>query len=371
MSKHSTGSSMATPPAAAPDVTGAPAGAIRDAERWAHGILPAVSRTFALSIRFLPGTLGRAVTTAYLLCRIADTIEDDGALPAARKAELLDAFRRALHDAAAADAFPRVAADVTGDPAHVDLLLHTDAVCLLLRSLPSATRVHVTHWVEEMVGGMKKFVGLYPNGIRIQTLAEYREYCYYVAGTVGCMLTELWREHTPSIGDREYAALWERCQKFGEALQTVNILKDIAWDAEHENAIYIPARALADHGSSHDTLLDAAHVEDNRAAVAGFIDLAWRDLDEALEYLYRVPRRAIAIRAFCVLPLLYAYATLRDLSASRSMLRPGGSVKISRSEVRSLMVIGLASVCSNTLLRVLVARVRRRPFTPFPAVARA
>ena len=50
---------------------------IDDAERWAGEILPSVSRTFALSIRFLPGTLGRAVTTAYLLCRIADTIEDD------------------------------------------------------------------------------------------------------------------------------------------------------------------------------------------------------------------------------------------------------------------------------------------------------
>ena len=48
---------------------------IDDAERWAGEILPSVSRTFALSIRFLPGTLGRAVTTAYLLCRIADTIE--------------------------------------------------------------------------------------------------------------------------------------------------------------------------------------------------------------------------------------------------------------------------------------------------------
>ena len=150
----------------------------------------------------------------------------------------------------------------------------------------------------------------------------------------------------------------------------VNILKDIAWDAEHENAIYIPAGSLAEHGSGHDTLLDAAHFEGNKAAVASFIDLAWRDLDEALEYLYRLPRRAVAVRAFCVLPLLYAYATLRDLSASRAMLRAGGSVKISRSEVRSLMVFGLAAVCSNGLLRALVARVRRGPFTPIPAPAR-
>jgi farnesyl-diphosphate farnesyltransferase len=214
-------------------------------------------------------------------------------------------------------------------------------------------------------------VTLYPDGIRIQTLAEYREYCYYVAGTVGCMLTELWREHARAIGPAQFAGLWERCQKFGEALQTVNILKDIAWDAEHENAIYIPARTLADHGSGHETLLDAGHLEGNRAAIASFIDLAWADLDAALEYLFRVPRRALAIRAFCVLPLLYAYATLRDLSASRSMLRAGGTVKISRAEVRWLMLAGLAVVWSNAGLGWVVRRVRRSPFVPIPAIARS
>jgi farnesyl-diphosphate farnesyltransferase len=332
------------------------------AKAWSREILPRVSRTFAISIRFLPGTLGDAVAIAYLLCRIADTIEDDGAMPAPRKGELFDDFLRALADEHGASAFVVRVADVRGDPAHVDLIRRTDLVCRVLRSLPGGTRAHVTHWVTEMVRGMKQFVLRYPNGIRIQTLAEYREYCYYVAGTVGCMLTELWREHASSIGAAEYAALKERCEKFGEALQTVNILKDIAWDAEHENAIYIPARTLAEHGSGHDTLLSAEHMEGNKAAVAGFIDLAWKDLDEALEYLYRVPRRAIAIRAFCVLPLLYAYATLRDLTESRAMLKRGGSVKISRAEVRWLMVCGLAALWSNTALGWIVRRVRVRPF---------
>jgi farnesyl-diphosphate farnesyltransferase len=334
---------------------------------WSREILPRVSRTFAISIRFLPGTVGDAVTTAYLLCRIADTIEDDGTMPAVRKGELFDAFMRSLENEDRARAFVAQVADVRGDAAHVDLIRRTDSVCRVLRSLPAPTRVIVARWVGEMVVGMKKFVLLYPRGIRIQTLGEYREYCYYVAGTVGCMLTELWREHAPSVGAAQFAALKERCEKFGEALQTVNILKDIAWDAEHENAIYIPARTLAEHGSGHDTLLSAAHVEGNKAAIAGFIELAWHDLDEALDYLYRVPRRALAIRAFCVLPLLYAYATLRDLSASRAMLQAGGVVKISRSEVRWLMVTGLAVVWSNTALGWLVRRVRARPFAPLTA----
>ena len=39
--------------------------------------LPRVSRTFALNIPLLPAPLDLAVTVAYLLCRIADTVEDE------------------------------------------------------------------------------------------------------------------------------------------------------------------------------------------------------------------------------------------------------------------------------------------------------
>jgi farnesyl-diphosphate farnesyltransferase len=48
----------------------------RDARRFCGLVLPAVSRTFAIGIRVLPGDLGRAVLTSYLICRIADTVED-------------------------------------------------------------------------------------------------------------------------------------------------------------------------------------------------------------------------------------------------------------------------------------------------------
>ena len=343
-----------------------PPARIREAERFAHAILPDVSRTFAISIRFLPGTLGRAVRTAYLLCRIADTIEDDGATPPERRAELLDAFLRTFDDRDAADAFPALAAGLRGDAAHLQLVHRTDLVLVQFRTLPPRTRDRVAHWVREMGRGMAKFVRTYPAGIRIQTLAEYKEYCYYVAGTVGCLLTELWHEHTPAVGKREFERLWVKCRAFGQALQTVNILKDIAWDAQHENSIYIPASNLAAQGSGHETLLSPSHAERNHKAVVHFIELARTDLDDALEYILLIPRRAIAIRAFCVLPLLFAYATLRDLAGSRAMLTVGGQVKISRREVRSLMVFGLLALVSNSALRRLVRRVKSRPFTPVP-----
>ena len=168
--------------------------------------------------------------------------------------------------------------------------------------------------------------------------------------------------HSRSIGPARYARLRERCRGFAEALQTVNILKDVAHDARVENSIYVPEQLLVEHGSSQAALLAPDLESQNRGAHERLIRLAWADLDEARSYLLLIPRRAIAIRLFCILPLLFAYATLRDLTQTSAMLRPGGVVKISRREVKSLLAAGTVLAASNGAVRWLVSRVRRRAF---------
>ena len=347
--------------AAAP-ATPADAARLDAAEKFAHHVLPAVSRTFALSIRVLPGELGRAVLTAYLLCRIADTLEDEPALPAAAKAGLLDELARCFDDGSVADAFPSLVQEISGDAAHVRLTRNTDLVFVLYRSLPPATRDHLRRWVLEMIAGMRKFVLVYPFGIRIQSIEEYKEYCYYVAGTVGYLLTDLWHEHASSVGDEQYRVLRERCREFAEALQTVNILKDVATDAVKENSIYVPEELLRAHGSSHATMLTPDRVAGTREALTTLVQLAWHDLDGARSYLLLVPRRAVSIRLFCVMPLLFAYATLRDLTRTPQALVRGEVVKISRREVKSLTVMGFLVIMSNRGLAWLADRAMRRPF---------
>src|ERR1700749_864412 len=51
---------------------------IDGAFEFCRNMLPKVSRTFALNIPVLPQPLDLVVTVAYLLCRIADTVEDEG-----------------------------------------------------------------------------------------------------------------------------------------------------------------------------------------------------------------------------------------------------------------------------------------------------
>jgi farnesyl-diphosphate farnesyltransferase len=334
----------------------------RSVERWCRELLPRVSRTFALSVRVLPGELGRAVLAAYLLCRIADTIEDAPDVDAHVKAATLDRFLLCFDDPAGASALAAELGAISGDAAHVELSSGADRVFALFGSLPVATQRHVHRWVAEMGLGMRKFVLLYPDGIRIQTLEEYKEYCYYVAGTVGYMLTDLWHEHSHAVSETVYRKLREKSRQFGEALQTVNILKDVASDAEHENSIYIPELALREHGSGHATILSPSHSAANHAALTDLVKLAWADLEDAVRYLLMVPRRAWSIRTFCVWPLLFAFATLRDLTQTRAMLERGGIVKITRAEVKSLLVLAPLIVGSNRAVRWLVERVKLRAF---------
>src|SRR5579863_10146044 len=62
-------------------------------EAYQDRILPHVSRTFALTIPQLPPALRGPVTSAYLLCRIADTIEDEPALSPAETLAYLQRFK--------------------------------------------------------------------------------------------------------------------------------------------------------------------------------------------------------------------------------------------------------------------------------------
>lgn len=334
-----------------------------DIDRQTRSMLPQVSRTFALGIKLLPARLEMPVRLGYLLCRIADTVEDDLALSPGRKAELLDEFLIGFDDPDRADAFGDVVSELTSaSEDYVDLVAANGSVFTLYRNLDVRTQAILRRWIEEMVRGMRSFVIEHPSGIRIGSVPEFHQYCYYVAGTVGHLLTELWHHHSSAVDKRVYLKLLEDCEQFGEALQSVNILKDIAWDAEHENSIYVPADALAANGSSHAMLLHADRRKASRAALETLTRIAQDDIERALRYIENLPLTAIRIRLFCVLPILFAIATMREIEQTDAMLVPGGNVKISRNEVKALIFAASTSTLTNYTLRWLVDRVRERPF---------
>jgi farnesyl-diphosphate farnesyltransferase len=336
---------------------------IAEIDRRTRALLPRVSRTFALGIKLLPSRLESPVRLGYLLCRIADTVEDDLRMAPARKAELLDLFLDGFAEPDAAATFAAAHAELSTTADYADVVAATGDVLALYRLLDEPTQAILLRWITEMVGGMRGFVLDHQNGIRIATVEEFKRYCYFVAGTVGHLLTDLWQQHSAVVDARVYERLLVDCEAFGEALQSVNILKDIAWDAEHENAIYVPSQLLEAAGSGHDRILADADRAANRAAIDPLIALAKDDIERALRYIEGLPLSALRIRLFCVLPILFAIATVREIEQSDAMFRRGGAVKISRNEVRALMLASTTSMLTNYSLRWLADRVRERPFT--------
>jgi farnesyl-diphosphate farnesyltransferase len=253
------------------------------------------------------------VTVAYLLFRIADTIEDSNRWPRPKKLRALRGLASFLEDPSTGNP-AELASSWKADPpiehpGYLELLADFPAVMRAAESLsPEAWRWVSTHTVRTC-HAMSSFVERESEGsLRLEDLRDLRAYCYAVAGIVGEMLTELF------LLDREMlrplaASMREEAPIFGEALQMVNILKDRAHDAG-EGRRYLPEA------------IDLSEV----------FALARRDLDTAARYSSRLERAGAdrGLVAFTALPILLARATLDRVEAD------GPGSRITRGEVAGL-----------------------------------
>ena len=108
--------------------------------RFCTAMLPRVSRTFALGIRLLPRSLEDPITIGYLLCRIADTIEDDRGLSPERKLQLLELFRDCFGRSDAAEHYAADAGGAGMSVADRELVDGSSLVFRAYRSLDPASR---------------------------------------------------------------------------------------------------------------------------------------------------------------------------------------------------------------------------------------
>jgi farnesyl-diphosphate farnesyltransferase len=326
------------------------AGAVADRD-FCRAMLPRVSRTFAACIHLLPQPLQHRVLIAYLLCRIADTVEDCASMPAGRKRDLLDHFRSCLDDGGPdagplAEAFPQ--------PATSDELLTHEAASTLreFRAFPCEVRAAIRPWVQEMCDGMAGFAALQPSPGSFQALQRIEDldrYCWYVAGTVGHLLTELFRIHSPRIDVAGYRRLKDRATDFGLGLQLVNIIKDVA-DDRMRGWSFVPRELCAPCGLDPEQLLDPDHAAQAAEAMRRMIAKAEGHLTGALEYTLHVPAFDYRIRLFCLAPLYFAVRTLSLAARDPRLLDPDHKVKITRSEVYRTLAAGYLAAPSDRLV---------------------
>jgi farnesyl-diphosphate farnesyltransferase len=327
-------------------------------EVYQDHILPHVSRTFALTIPQLPLGLRTAVTCAYLLCRIADTIEDEPALSPPETLAFLQRFSAILTGRAGGAALAREIAQRLSDrtlATERDLVINMERVLGVMGRLNGPQRSAIQRCVELMCFGMPRFqFTASPKGLTRST--DLDDYCYYVAGVVGEMLTELFCDYSSEIA-RQRTALSALAASFAQGLQMTNILKDV-WEDRSRGACWLPQEVFSRHG------VDLAEVSsepfDPRFG-AGFRELigtAHAHLRNALEYTLLIPSSETGIRRFCLWAIGLAVLTLRKIEHN-PRFTAGAQVKITRSAVAMTRLLTNVAGRSDWLLRRLFAQAAR------------
>ncbi len=296
-------------------------------------LLERTSRTFALAIPLLPEPTRRAVSIAYLLFRVADTLEDATSWVREARLEALRAFGRLLRlgeHARDQQVGPLVegwlAAPPVAHAGYLELLGKTPDLLRALGALTTTVRRILVRHAARTADGMASIVARADDrgDLRLASVGELRDYCYVVAGIVGELLTELFLHDTPAL-ESARPTLEARMVSFGEGLQLVNILKDAGDDAR-EGRVFLPPGVPRGE----------------------IIALARADLDEANEYVKALQSGGApaGYLGFTGIALLLAYKALELLDAE------GPGAKLSRAEVGRLMGLLQARLASGAPLDV-------------------
>ncbi|MBT2375338.1 isopentenyl-diphosphate Delta-isomerase [Pseudomonas fluorescens] len=327
-------------------------GALEAVNGYQNKILPRVSRTFALTIPQLPPGLCTVVANAYLLCRIADTIEDEPALTSQQKFHYEHAFIDVVAGRANAESFSRELSNLLTDrtlEAERDLVRNLPLVLQVYGRLNPVQKNAIVDCLEVMGRGMSLFQGESSlNGLA--TRKDLDRYCYCVAGVVGEMLTTLFIDFDASL-EAQRTRLLRLSVSTGIGLQLTNILKD-RWDDEQRGVCWLPRDLFARHAAPGQPDFDDAR------AISELIGTAHAHLRLALDYALLIPANHVGIRCFVLWAVGFALLTLQKIHLHPG-IRRGDQYKVSHQDVGRVMNMIRLYAHSDASLRTLFKAASR------------
>ena len=279
-------------------------------------VLKDVSRSFYLSLRFLPKEFRAPTSVGYLLARASDTIADAGQLGIRVRRDLLARFVEFVTEGKIFQ-MP----EVDGLPKGEKVLMSRLGDCVAaLENLPNWQQVSVRKVVGIITEGqcwdLDRFAG--EGVVSLDSDDELRRYTYQVAGCVGEFWTEI------GIGGRRRFArasddeMMRWGQAYGRSLQLINILRDVPEDQKNGRC-YLPG------AETREQLLRERH---------RWIKEAHKGLDQAERYARSLNGKRM--RFGTVLPAMIGRKTLSRLEVA-SWDDWQARVKITRKEVYVLM----------------------------------
>jgi farnesyl-diphosphate farnesyltransferase len=280
-------------------------------------ILKGVSRSFYLSLRFLPAAMREGTSLGYLLARMSDTIADTTGVAVVTRLELLDDFYRAVQ--LGGEFFcPNELSEncVVGEKI---LLEKVNPILSWLCSVPAEVAALIRAVIADIISGQRLDLVRFGNASANDQMLlhddhELYDYCDRVAGSVGEFWTRLGLHcYGNDFCDQSTQQMIEWGRSFGKGLQLVNILRDLPEDVK-AGRYYLPDSAVNDLMALHRQWCQRAEIL----------------VQSGLQYAHSLKMRRI--RSASVLPALLALETLEkmhDVSWSRLSQR----VKVTRSTV--------------------------------------
>jgi farnesyl-diphosphate farnesyltransferase len=319
----------------------------RDAELME--VLKGVSRSFVLTIRALPKGLRRPVGLAYLLARASDTIADTATAPIDARTECLRGFVGMLLGEGSG-VVTKLKEIKPENAAEQYLLANLERVTEALEALPAGDREEIVALLRKITRGQHLDLLRFPDATEVRALEtadELDEYTYLVAGCVGEFWTRICGAHLPGYTRMGLEELGRLGRGFGQGLQLVNILRDLAEDVGNGRC-YLPMSELRQSGVA--SAEDFRRGDMSRAAP---VFEEWRR--KALAYHEEGRRYIEAIRPWrirfaCLLPWALGVRTLK-LIGERSPLEKRERVKVGRKEVARIMRRAVWGAVSNGVVR--------------------
>lgn len=299
-------------------------------------LLKEVSRSFYLSIRFLPKPMRGGVAVGYLLARATDTVADASREDGLKRVRLLERMR----DVVAGESDDALDADLLESVGDVDhggerkLMEQWQTVMRWMRLLPKNEQACVRRVIRTIVAGQISDVRCFEIdavGDSITSLPDreaLNAYTYSVAGCVGRFWTDI---AVASLGVKSMGhdpeTQCEIGERFGQGLQMINILRDLPKDSALGRC-YLPLDWQKTAGvSAVDLPGELWKKADGWRELCGDWLAAGRE--------YAAGMRGVRLRFTAMLPALLAEATLAKLrDATWSEMEAG--VKVSRREVKTL-----------------------------------
>jgi farnesyl-diphosphate farnesyltransferase len=319
-------------------------------------ILRSVSRSFYLSIRFLPPQLREPIALAYLLARATDTVADTTAISGTVRMESLKMLSDGIQGKALREVvLTRVASFVPLQKNAAErTLLNSLPDCLeWLEQIESADREDIRAVLEKITHGQMLDLHRFDNPAQvraIRTAADLDEYTYLVAGCVGEFWTRLCFRHLrdfASLIPDEMLALGRR---YGMALQLINVLRDAGADLR-AGRCYFPEDELGALDLTPAQILSES--DRFQPIYQGWIEKAQDGLECGMQYSRAI--RSQRVRAATVLPALIGARTLALLrQAGASALH--STVKIPRGEVRAMIVSLAVTLASRAKIDAIFNR---------------